>query len=639
MSKFNLSIIALGFALFCFAQGNFNYIEQESQLKAQLLKKIRSNQHKSISGTYDITYARFNWTIDPSIQYIKGEVYFEFEALEALPQLLLLLHSQLTVDSIRYHGTYLTFHHTHDTLQIILPSTLPIHMRDSITIFYQGVPPSSGFGSFITTTHGNNVPVLWTLSEPYGAYEWWPTKNDLKDKIDSIDIIVSTPPAYVAASNGVLVKDTIVQTQRIMHWKHRYPIVSYLVAIAVTNYDILSYQIPLSTGTLPFVDYVYPENSQVAMGAFPVLKTVMQFYDSLIGPYPFMREKYGQAEFGWGGGMEHQTMSFIGDMGNYELTAHELSHMWFGDAITCGSWQDIWLNEGFATYFTALNYEHFFPTVYWMPWKRQTINYITSEPGGSVYVYDTTDVYRIFDGRLSYRKGAYVLHMLRWVLGDSVFFSAIRNYYENPIFQYGFAKTSDFKQFLENFSGKDLTEFFNDWVYHEGYPIYSWKAEYYSEDTTAFTIYQTQSHPSVSYFEMPVPIVCWKNGSSQYFVLNNTYDGQTFLLPFPFPDSIQFDPNLWILKQLPVQGTLSMNSCDVSPIKIYPNPVPQGENIYINLPDVSDVYLFSSDGKRVYMQFQVQTLILNSNHMDKGLYFIKVLSPLGKISMQPLIVF
>jgi hypothetical protein len=352
-----------------------------------------------------------------------------------------------------------------------------------------------------------------------------------------------------------------------------------------------------------------------------------------------MREKYGQAEFGWGGGMEHQTMSFIGDMGNYELTAHELSHMWFGDAITCGSWQDIWLNEGFATYFTALNYEHFFPTVYWMPWKTQTINYITSEPGGSVYVYDTTDVYRIFDGRLSYRKGAYVLHMLRWVLGDSVFFSAIRNYYENPIFRYGFAKTSDFKQFLENFSGKDLTEFFNDWVYHEGYPIYSWKAEYYSEDTTAFTIYQTQSHPSVNYFEMPVPIVCWKNGSSQYFVLNNTYPGQTFLLPFPFPDSIQLDPNLWILKQLPVQGTLSMNSCDVSPIKIYPNPVPQGENIFINLPEVSDVYLFSTDGKLVYMQPQVQTLLINSNNIAKGLYFIKVLSLLGKISTQRLIVF
>lgn len=594
------TLIMMLIAFINWSQGNFQWVQQEASRKAVMAHKIQEKHFKMAGANIDMIHIRFEWNVDPAVHYINGNIHYKFRTQEDLLNTTLLLDDVLLIDSMTYHGQALTYTRVGDTVLLSFPGMISSGQIDSFSIAYQGSPNTSGFGSFETSTHGNNVPVMWTLSQPYGAYEWWPTKNDLKDKIDSIDVIITMPSSYVAASNGVLVKDTIINTLRQMHWKHRYPIVSYLVAFAVTNYEQQYDQILLSQGSLPFVNFVYPEHAQDALNALFALKLVMQFYDSLMGSYPFMQEKYGQAEFNWGGGMEHQTISFIGNMSNYELCAHELVHMWFGDAITCGSWQDIWLNEGFATYFTALNYERFFPTVYWMPWKLHAIQYITTEPYGSVYVYDTTDVYRIFDGRLSYYKGAYVLHMLRWLLGDTVFFPAIRAYFASPQFKYGFVRTEDFKQFMEQYSGKNLTEFFNDWIYGEGYPIYSWEAYYHNEDSTRIIIHQTTSHPSVDFFEMPIPLVFWKSGQTTTVILNHTEPNQTFYVSVPFPDSIQFDPQLCILKQLPAPGTMSVyeGKLLLAPI-IFPNPVPHNQEIFIYFPFSCMITVYDSNGKRI----------------------------------------
>jgi len=267
--------------------------------------------------------------------------------------------------------------------------------------------------------------------------------------------------------------------------------------------------------------------------------------------------------------MEHQTMSFMVGF-DYELMAHELLHQWFGDAVTCGSWQDIWLNEGFATYYTALNYEKFSPTYYWPDWKENVVNYVTSEPFGSVFVYDTTDVYRVFDGRLSYNKGAYVLHMLRWVVGDNNFFQGNRNYFTDYYFDY--AKSPDYIAHMETQSGMDLTEFFNDWLYNEGYPTYNILVNHIPGDSVSVLINQTQSHASVSFFEMPVPVTFYQGGKDTTFVFNNTFSGQEFRVAYAgTPDSVVFDPELHLLSRNN-SLVLSLSEDKAPVLSLYPNP-------------------------------------------------------------------
>jgi len=295
---------------------------------------------------------------------------------------------------------------------------------------------------------------------------------------------------------------------------------------------------------------------------------VIKFYDSLIAPYPFMNERYGHVHFGWGGGMEHQTVSFVGSF-DYELLAHELLHQWYGDAVTCGSWHDIWLNEGFATYFTALSQEKFFPQDF-TNWKDNSINFITYLPCGSVYVYDTTSVDRIFSSRLSYRKAAYVLHMLRWVLGDDLFFNGTRQYYET--YKYSYAKTEDFKNVMEQIADTSLTEFFNDWIYGEGYPKYTFYVNEIDNNSFRITVHQEASCIASDFFEMPLPFLLSYNSTNDTtIILNNNSQDQEFIIHLPMPDNITFDPLKWILTNNPtfIVDIQQYNNLNLT---IYPNP-------------------------------------------------------------------
>ncbi|MEL6133837.1 MAG: M1 family metallopeptidase [Bacteroidota bacterium] len=420
-------------------------------------------------------------------------------------------------------------------------------MREN-RIYYHGVPPSSGFGSFEQAMHADG-PVIWTLSEPYGARDWWPCKQVLEDKIDSVDIIVTTLSDYQVAANGVLVDVQELDRIKKYHWKHRYPITTYLIAIAVTNYQIQESKIILSGDTLPFVNYLFPKDFAFKVDRLRRTEQLMALFDSTLGDYPFMEEQYGHAEFEWPGGMEHQTMSFIGffDQG---LIAHELAHQWFGNQVTCGSWQDIWLNEGFATYMTGLAYLYISPPEAWNFWIRRTQLDATSQPDGSVYVDDTTSLSRIFNGNLTYQKGAMVLHMLRWELGHERFFEGVRNYLSDPDLRFGYARTPDLQFHLEQVSGRNLDEFFADWIYGQGYPSYdlNWQRR---SDTLFITLHQTQSHVSVDFFEMDIPlqIVGW-GGEEQMVRVTHTQSGQVFAVPVDFAvQEVVFDPERWILSR------------------------------------------------------------------------------------------
>ena len=596
-------------------------------------EKNRFRQSDSIQKTYassnfEVSYYRCSWTVNPAVRYIAGNVTSHFFTNATTNTISFDLASQLTVDSVYYHGARINFSHIAPaTLQLFFPNPIIKGIKDSTTIFYKGVPANSGFGSFIQTTHAG-VPVIWTLSEPYGAKDWWPCRNGLDDKADSIDIIVTCPSAFKTSSNGMLINESNDGIQRTAFYRHRYPIATYLIAFAVTNYTVLNHSVQLGPRNLPMITYCYPESEIPFQQNTIKVLDALQLYHQYFGDYPFINERYGHTQFSWGGGMEHQTNSFIVST-DENLMAHELAHQWFGDKVTCGSWQDIWLNEGFATYLSYFYFEKKDPAGQLTRFKNLS-NYITNSNNGSVWVNDTNNVNRIFDGRLSYYKGAYLVHMLRWVLGDNIFFSGIQEYMKDPKIAYGFARTDDLKRNLEKISGKSLSEFFKDWYTGEGHPSYFVKWSINKNNWAKINVSQMPSHISVSFFEMPLALKFKKGVQEKTVVVNNTNNNQIFWEDIGFAaDTVLIDPDYWVLSRNN-SSTKEGSSSIINDIKVFPIPATTGITVSIKNPGSKKMFLhiFMSNGQLISRQELLtpgrdEEFSLNVSPLSRGIYLLR----------------
>ncbi len=585
----------------------------------------------SASNNYDVKYYRCEWEVNPAIRYITGKVTLYFVVTTTTNSIQLDLMNTLTVDSVKQRSQILTKLHNNNTLSIDFPAVINAGVLDSVAVFYKGVPANNGFGSFETTTHAG-TPVMWSLSEPYGSRDWWPCKNGLDDKADSVDIIVTAPAQYKAAANGMLQSETLVSagTKKQTYWKHRYPIASYLVCFAVTNFAVFNNSVLLGTTNLPMQTFCYPENLASFQNGTQNTLNAMQLFHNNFGDYPFIKEKYGHVQFSWGGGMEHQTSTFVVSI-DESLCAHELGHQWFGDKITCASWEDIWLNEGFATFLAAFYMENKYPANT-LNSRRAVINSITSVPGGSVWVDDTTNVGRIFDGRLSYNKGSYLLYMLRWKLGDTAFFNGLRQYQKDTKLAYGFAKTDDLKRNLEQASGQDLTGFFKDWFKGQGYPSYNVQWTQIGREYVNITMNQTTSHNSVDFFELPVALKFKNATQEKTIVVDNKTNGETFLKNIGFiADTVLIDPEYWLVTRNNVSAKVPDPLAGQNIVKVFPNPV--GDHFYIYLRKMTasgiNINLFNAAGQRVYTRTVSLVnggdyLEIPSAHLPKGVYFLKI---------------
>jgi aminopeptidase N len=618
-----------------FSQQSLNIVQQTEIIATAEQRHFEGMQQGAFNGThasnnFDISFYRCEWEVDPAVKYIKGVVTSYFTITAATNTLVFDLNAALTTDSVLYHGTKLLFTQAaNNTLQIQLPATLAVSKKDSLAIFYKGVPDDGGFGSFTQTTHAG-VPIIWTLSEPYGAKDWWPCKNGLDDKADSIDVFITTPDIYRGVSNGMLVQDWTANGKRYSYFKHRYPITSYLICLAATNFAEYRDSVLIEGKQLPIISYTYPENYTVFQTEERFTKEALQIFSNTFGTYPYIKEKYGHTQFGWGGGIEHQTNSFIAWPWNF-LIAHELGHQWFGDKITCASWEDIWLNEGFATFTGIIYFENTAPAS--IPANLQAvINNVTSQPGGSVKVPDTTNVNRIFSGRLSYNKGFYLLHMLRGIMGDAKFFAAIRTYLADPALQFGYARTADFQKHVETAAGISLTEFFKDWYTGEGYPDYAATWSLNNNNWISFQLNQTTSHPSVNFFEMPVQVQ-FKNATKDSTVtVPHTFSGQRFSVNLGFvPDTMIIDPKLWILSRNKTTQKVNSRSTVVDDVRIYPNPAPTQLNILLQNPSGQQlqVVLYNSAGQLVAQKQQSlsgadELITLATTHLARGIYWLHI---------------
>lgn len=583
------------------------------------------------TSNYDISYHKLEFTVDPAVYFISGKVTTTYKALSDMSIITFDMSNTLNVSSVKQNGLNLSYiQNSNNELVINLPSIQLSGTNATIEINYSGEPPFSGFGGFTTSTH-NEIPVLWTLSEPYDARNWWPCKQDLNDKINSIDVYITAPSQYVSVSNGVEPENPIINGNlKTTHFHHNYPIPAYLIAIAVTNYSVYTQNYGTAPNQFPIVNYLYPETYNENIPKLDQTPLIMAFFESVFKPYPFSNEKYGHAQCGLNGGMEHTTVSFMGNF-NRGLIAHELAHQWFGDDITCGSWNDIWLNEGFATYLASMVIENFDGENAFINNKNDMIINITSLPNGAVYVPEdeVDNESRIFSGRLSYRKGAMVLNMLRFKLGDDIFFQGLNNYLNDPKLSYGYAITPDLQTHLETASGMNLTEFFNDWVYQQGYPIYDIQASTYEEGKMQITINQSQSDATVAFFEMPVPIqFLGENGQQQDVILNNNFNGQSYIVDVPFAvTEVIFDPNKDIISKDNVVALANKNFDLNNLITIYPNPV--SNILHLDIPEVlkiNQIMVYNAIGQKMG-SYTSKTIPVEA--FSNGIYVIKIETSAG----------
>lgn len=618
---------------FCFIAVNAqDSISETSKIASSEMKSAERQMNLLVNPNtqnYDITYHKLEFTVNPAVYNITGKITTTYTALVNMNTLTFDLSTTLIVSSVKINNSNLAFTQNNNELIITLSATQLTGSQATVEVVYSGAPPQNGFFAFTSTTHGTTAtPVIYTLSEPFGARDWWPCKQDLNDKINSIDVYITAPSQYTSVSNGIEPEAPVISGNlKTTHFHHGYPIPAYLICLAVTNYTVINQTAGSAPNTYPIINYIYPENDTPTLRT-QLLQTplILNLYSNLLESYPFSNEKYGHAQFGWGGGMEHTTVSFMVSFGR-QLIAHEMAHQWFGDKITCGTWKDIWLNEGFATYIASLVIENFDGSAAFITEKTNMINTITSSPNGAVYLTETEalDVNRVFDSRLSYNKGAMVLNMLRFKLGDALFFQGIKNYLADVNLAYKYAITPNLQTHLEIVYGSSLTEFFNDWVYNQGYPKYTITVQNLTAGQAKITVNQTTTDTSVPFFEMPVPVrLTGTGGLSQDVVVNNTVNGQQFTVSVPFlVTGVQFDPKKDIISK---SSTATLAIADFhfdQSVQIYPNPT--SNILSIDLPEgieMESAIFYTVLGQKIMETKSEKTWNISS--FASGIHFLSI---------------
>jgi aminopeptidase N len=571
--------------------------------KAQLA--LRGNDHRDDDPryfTYDLVHVELAIDFDTEARRIRGRAVHHVMGLRrGCSELLLDLVDSLQVTSVRRRGAAIPFEHRNRLLLVPLHPALAHGETTRVTVEYEGRPPRDGQLGLGFEEQGNPEqgypirPLISTLSETHSGAAWWPCKNITRDKF-TVDERYTVPEPLLATGNGTLLEVVPAGAgRRTFHWLESYPIETYLVSVAATDYVTWSdrYVSADSAVSVPVVYYAFPQSEAKARAAWARTPEMIAAFAERFGEYPFPREKYATAEFNWPGAMENQTCTSYGTYlliydvpSNERVVAHELAHQWWGDLVSPATWDDIWLNEGFAVYGEAIWQEHL--------------------GGRRAYLAHMQDVFReSFDGPLVppryrfsptvYLKGGWVVHMLRGVLGDEIFFRALREYRRD--YAHGTASTEEFRRILEQYAGLDLGSFFDSWVYGTGRPAYlaiwTWSAAGADSGRVELLLRQEQAEPV---FAMPIPLVFLRDdgGADTVTVLNDRRE-QTWSFPFDRePSEMQIDPEGWILRKIIyVRGPSGVEEdptgrpprqAEPWTLRVVPNPASGPTRIFLDPP-------------------------------------------------------
>ncbi|MCX7607566.1 MAG: M1 family metallopeptidase [Bacteroidia bacterium] len=559
------------------------------------------------------------------------------------------LHSALTVDSVVVDGQRRSFLRRGHTVRIPLtPQPVQGAMVEAV-VYYRGTPPSSQTGAtgiFNRQSPSWGNQVTWTLTQPFYAHTWWPCKQILSDKADSVWTFVTIPWGTRAGAVGLLEGvDTLPTQQLRFRWKSRYPIAYYLVAFAVASYVDYSFYaaVPGVPSSVLVQNYIYdnPQTLPYFQAQIDTTAGLLREFSLRYGPYPFWREKYGHMMAPFSGGMEHQTMTTQGFF-SFTLTAHELAHQWFGDWVTCGSWQDIWLNEGFASYSEYVALQALGTPSEARDWLIQTHDAIVGGNRGSVWVPDTLSDDRIFDSRLTYNKGAYLLHMIRFRLAqDSLFFAVLRAYLAAE--GGANARLGDFQAILEQMTGQSWGTFFQQWYYGEGHPVYSvrWNE---SGGNLWIELSQQGSWPSsVSFFETPIEVRLIRQGGGDTTLrLFQTQPLQSFYITnVGTVTQVQIDPDYWLIRQIQRISrdlTLQLPGEDAFLLRVGPVPVREGQMVQVGLPSPGRIQVIDAAGMVIWEEEVRSSSWEWPVSVSPGVYFLRWFSEQGGHITRPLLV-
>lgn len=634
-----MKIPALAIAWICLCQ----IADGQKMEAAEYCSKSRKQQWGSMAKVtvadpaeenYDIRHVKLDIALTNQSTEISGNVITTAVVVSpSMSDYIFELTEALTVDSVKINGQLRPFTGSGIIRKVAL--TTPFTQKSTFTaqVFYHGTAiPGNIFGrEGLNTDTAWGSRVTFTMSEPYRAREWWPCKQSLKDKIDSADIWITIPEGLKAGSNGILqTTNPMPGNKRRYQWKTAYPIAYYLISAAVAPYTEYSFYTKLSaTDSVLVQNYIYVNPKFLAENRRRIDSTgiMIQFLSGLFGDYPFKKEKYGHCIVPLFGGMEHQTMTTQGDFG-HSLTVHELAHQWFGDHVTCATWKDIWLNEGFASYAEYLFEERYRTPAEAYEHMRIFHDRALKAPFAAIYVDDTTNPTRIFDGGLTYSKAAAVIHMLRFVMdNDDKFFELLQRYQQQ--FAFGNATTEDFRLLAEQVTGLNLFPFFNQWIYKQGHPVYTatWNQVF---DRVFIKIRQEGAAPlSQNVFETPLELKLSSAGKDTLVKVEVSTDSQVYYFNWNQTMlGMSIDPGNHILndvKNITHDGTLGLNEVISNDIIAYPNPS-NGDWYVIGLN--TDYYMTVTDinGRTLWRQNNgnIRAISIPTATFANGMYILQL---------------
>ncbi|MGA7160194.1 MAG: M1 family aminopeptidase, partial [Bacteroidota bacterium] len=486
-----------------------------------------------------------------------------------------------------------------------------------------------------------------------GARKWFPCWDRPSDKA-TLDLTAKVPAAVKLGSNGRMADSTKTADTIYYHWISRDPIATYLMVmtgkVGYNQDKVFWKKISNPSDSIPILFYWNAGESVALLDDIETkIVPMTTYYSTLFGEYPFEKGGFATIAQGAGfiwGGMENQTLVSLEPGGwNEDLVSHEFAHHWFGDMISPGTWADVWLNEGFATYCEALwdQYNGGYSS-YKNAILSDASEYLAGNPGWPIYnpqwAVSTPDLSTMFNVAITYDKGACVLHMLRYVLGDSLFFASIKGYAtDSTNFRLKNAVTDDFIQKISDVSGQDMHWFFNEWVKGPNHPVY--QNSYVivpASDSVHVTINQTQSN--ALFFTMPVELkFSFDSGPDTTIRVMNSTNKQEFSFTFNrTPSLVVFDPNDNIV--LKEGGTLvsvklpgvALHALSYQLEQNYPNPFNPETRFEFSVADMRFVTLKIYDvlGKEVAtlvnstMNAGSYSIPWNAGNLPSGIYFYRL---------------
>ncbi len=621
--------------------------EAKQHAIASAYHKTATVGQQQLMAEYDIVFHHLDVNVERDSKAISGNVRTLAKVVSTqLDSFGFELHNVYTIDSVEWtDGSNLLVNRAQDFAFVVLPASIPQNDLVDIKIYYHGTAPAAasaaigaGFSTGVSSRWGNQA--TWSLSQPYSAYEWWPCKQSLQDKIDSTQTFITTSNENKAGSQGLLQQVISLPNNKVRYeWKTNYPTDYYLISVAVAKYVEYKTYAHIGSDSILIQDYIY-DNPQTLTTFKPILDqtaSMIEVFSDKLGLYPFASEKYGHAMAPFSGGMEHQTMTSIGII-DFGIVAHELGHQWFGDHVTCKTWKDIWLNEGFATYLEFLAAQLLDPSSA-AGVMQSNHSQVMSQTGGSIWFEDTTDVERIFDSRLTYAKGGAFVHILRYELNnDSLFFAILKAYQQQ--FAYSTANTIEFKTLLEQMSGRDFTEVFNQWFYGQGFPTFTVKWNQIG-DTLYIKSSQTTSASATPLFTTPVEYLVKRNLGDTIIKVNHQEPVENYKVAMSgTTTNLQIDPNNWIINQGTVAKDITLNGLDEDKVgkttfQYYPNPASSSITIKTDVHNLKNVQIMDITGKEVLLS---TATVIDISALQSGLYILRVQTTDGRVSAGQLLI-